>query len=200
MRPISIPFPHIMRRKIQLAIIEIYKKLIALLQMQLKLKQKGFEQFSRALGRRESGNNYQAVNSLGYLGRWQFGMARLTDLGIARRQKGIRGWSNSAFEWIPPYSKEGFLNDKVLQDKIFKNHVRRLSTDINVRFGNHIGKKRWGIMITLSGLVAGAHLGGIGGVQRFLDKGLVSSDIYGTTVSNYIRKFAGYDLSKVGQS
>jgi hypothetical protein len=32
--------------------------------------------FVTTLGHRESGNKYDSVNTLGYMGRWQFGKAR----------------------------------------------------------------------------------------------------------------------------
>jgi len=43
-------------------------------------------------------------------------------------------------------------------------------------------------------LVAGAHLKGLGGVRKFL-KGKDNADAYGTKISEYIKRFGGYDLS-----
>jgi len=51
-----------------------------------------------------------------------------------------------------------------------------------------------GIQITLSGLVAGAHLGGIGGIRKFLASGSGPKDVSGTSVKSYIKRFVGYDL------
>ena len=45
----------------------------------------GFREFAYLIGERESNNNYQAKNSFGFLGAYQFGMARLCDLGQPER-------------------------------------------------------------------------------------------------------------------
>jgi hypothetical protein len=44
--------------------------------------QKLFIGFKEALGYRESENKYKTVNSLGYLGKYQFGNATLKSVGI----------------------------------------------------------------------------------------------------------------------
>ncbi len=62
------------------------------------------------------------------------------------------------------------------------------------KYSKYLGRTINGIEITISGLVAGAHLKGIGGVKKFL-KGKDNADAYGTMISEYIEKFGGYDLS-----
>jgi len=62
------------------------------------------------------------------------------------------------------------------------------------KYSKYLGKTINGIEITISGLVAGAHLKGLGGVRKFL-KGKDNADAYGTKISEYIEKFGGYDLS-----
>ena len=181
-------------KEILLSLIKILKALIKILQAQKP--QKGFKEFALALGERESNNNYTAINVYNYMGRWQFGMARLCDLGYTERKAGTSGYSNSAFQWKEGYSQEYFLNTPYFQDQIFAEHCNSHIKNINARFSNYLGKVVNNIKITLSGLVAGAHLSGIGGVNNFLTKAYDSSDVNGTKTSDYIREFSKYDLSK----
>ena len=175
------------------AIIEILQKLLILLNLKKK-QEKGFEEFAIAIRERESSNNYQIVNVYGYLGAYQFGMARLCDLGYTERKAGTTGYSNPAFQWRAGYSKEYFLNNPDFQDRIFKQHCQDLIKRIKASLSDYLGKPINGTEITLSGLVAGAHLGGMGGISNYL-KGLCdSNDAMGTKVSDYIKAFAGYNL------
>ena len=47
-------------------------------------------------------------------------------------------------------------------------------------------------VVTLSGILASAHLQGPGGVANLLLNGVVSHDEYGTNILSYMDKFAGY--------
>ena len=172
-------------------LIELYQKLIALLIIQNK--NKDYIAFREALGKRESGGNYKIVNAYGYLGKYQFGMARLSDLGYTERIAGTTDYHNSAFYWKAGFSKEYFLNNPDFQDRVFKEHIGSLIKQIKLKYFKYLGKQINNIEITLSGLVAGAHLGGIGGIGKFL-AGNNSSDQFGTRVSDYIKEFSNYDL------
>jgi len=91
-------------------------------------------------------------------------------------------------------SKQYFLDNTLgIQDKIMNWHVYNLADSISKRHTDALGKTINGIEITLSGLVAGAHLKGLGGVKQFLN-GKDNFDAMGTACSEYIRKFAGYEL------
>lgn len=184
---------------LKVKIIETIKQLLVLLYQQLALVkgQKGYEEFAEALGQRESGGDYKAVNTLGYLGKWQFGMARLSDLGYTERASGTTDFSNDSFRWKQGYSQEYFLNTPDLQNRIFKAHIEDLVERIKRAFSAYLGQKIGNITFTLSGGVAGAHLGGIGGIRAFLN-GTTLSDTFGTSVAEYIEKFGGYNLEKVG--
>ena len=178
-----------------LTLIKKLQALIALLEAKLAQKnQKDFEAFKTALGKRESGNTYQVMNVYGYMGRWQFGMARLCDLGYTERKVGMTGYSNSAFQWKTGYSQAYFLNNSELQDKIFREHCDNHIESIKVKFPNYLGKVVNGVYITLSGCVAGAHLGGIGNVSYFLTDAYDGSDVNGTKISDYIKEFGDYNL------
>lgn len=140
-----------------------------------------FEQFAQALALQESGGEYKALNRFGYLGRYQFGLARLTDLGLCRRKPGTTGYANQNFEWIPPHTETEFLNSPILQDRIFQTHIADLRRQLK-QFE--------------SGLVAAAHLLGVGGVKHLLFEGEVDKDANGTSALDYIKKFASFDLDQ----
>ena len=142
-----------------------------------------FDEFANYMAKRESGDNYQIKNKFGYLGRYQFGMARLCDLGLTKRKPGRTGMSNDNFEWVSPYSEFRFLHSPDLQDATFKRHI----ADLRDR-----------LYPLLSGLVAGAHLVGIRELYNLLYKGKVAVDGLGTPITEYIEKFAGYELQELG--
>jgi len=148
---------------------------------------KGFNEFKKDLGQRESGNDYKCKNSEEFLGRWQFGMARLSDYGITYLSDGKWKWKNG-------YSEENFLNSPELQDRVFKWHVANIVKSVKTRYSAIIGTKVDGVYIDVSGLVAGVHLGGIGGVNTFLFAGVNYKDSLGTGVKDYIQQFSGYNL------
>ena len=169
---------------------------ILIQRIKLLLKGKnGFREFAYLLGQRESNNDYEAKNSFGYLGAYQFGMARLCDLGLTERVKD--GMSNDCFKWKDGMSEDMFLNSAGVQDQLFFRHCTDLAGKINKEFGSEFGKQKHGVMITLSGLIAGAHLLGLGGVRNFINKGEVGKDGYNTSIKDYIQSFAGFNLDKL---
>lgn len=141
--------------------------------------QKNFIAFKQALAFKESQGKYTVVNSLGYLGKYQFGKTTLQRFKI--------------------YDTEAFLNNPELQEKTFialcKVNKWILRKDIK-RF---VGKKINGTTITESGILATAHLAGAGNVKKYLrSNGLTSfADAYGTTVYYYMKKFTGYNVSNI---
>lgn len=158
------------------------------------MKNKGtYTDFREALYQRESGGDYHCVNKYGYLGIAQFGKPRLYDLGYS-----IGGWHPKGRPRKNYLSQEDFLIARNLQDSLFLSHVGQLKRIFKVRYQKYFGKKILGIEVTLSGLVAGAHLKGPGGVRDFLN-GKDNADALGTKITEYIEKFGGYDLDYVPQ-
>lgn len=143
---------------------------------------KTYEEFKHDLGMRESSCNYSCINSLGFLGFWQMGKPRLYDLGYS-----IDGYTPKGMLTKTIITKEQFLDNPQLQDQLFDKHVTLLARAIDKKFPDGVAK------YSLSGLVAGAHLKGIGGVKDFL-AGNDNADAYGTQISEYINKFKDYDL------
>lgn len=151
------------------------------------LNKKGYKEFAFDLGLRESGNNYLIKNSLGYLGRWQFGMARLCDYGIVNKTSGY-------YRWNTGYSEQIFLNSPELQDKVFKWHVENLKKSIKYNLSTYLGKEVKGVYFDLSGAVAMAHLAGFGNVLKFVYQGTITTDDYGTSGIDYLQQFSGYNI------
>ena len=121
---------------------------------QLKIKEvkkevievKGMDEFLFTIGHQESGNRYFIVNRYGYMGKYQFGKSTLKTLKIK-------------------VTKEAFLNSPDLQEyamqQLLKYNKKKLQKYIDKFDGQTIN----GILVTESGLLAAAHLGGAGSVD-----------------------------------
>ncbi len=141
------------------------------------LLDKSYVGFKEALGFKESGGKYDCVNTLGYLGKYQFGANTLKLIGI--------------------YNTEEFINSPELQEKAFLANAKRNKWILRRDIKNFVGKRVDGVLITESGILAAAHLAGPGNVNRYLRSygALGFSDAYGTSVRYYMKKFSGYDVS-----
>ena len=56
------------------------------------------------------------------------------------------------------------------------------------------GKVVHGVLVTESGLLAAAHLGGAGSVKKWFRTGKVRRDGNGVKITSYMTKFSGYQL------
>lgn len=133
--------------------------------------------FREALAYKESQGNYFAVNTFGYLGKYQFGMSTLELMGVK--------------------DSLSFLTSPQLQEKAFEVNVSRNKWILRRDIKRFEGKRIHGIEITESGILAAAHLAGAGNVKRYL-RSLGRRDVmdgYGTNIAYYIKEFAGFDIS-----
>lgn len=145
---------------------------------------KPYSQFRKDIALRESSGNYACVNKLGYLGAYQFGMARLCDLGLTRRKDPLsKGLSNGLFEFIRPDGLQAFLSSQELQDSCFDLHVKMLR-----RLCEKIAPDN------LSGAIAACHLLGVGGLVSFVRQKIDECDAFGTKLSTYYEEFSGYEI------
>src|SRR5690606_89956 len=138
---------------------------------------KSFVGFKEALAFKESGGDYFSVNTLGYLGKYQFGAETLKLIGI--------------------YNPDQFLNNPELQEKAFIANAERNKWILRRDIKNFVGKKINGVVITESGILAAAHLAGPGNVKKYL-RSYGQEDFedgYGTSIQYYMKKFSGYDTS-----
>lgn len=138
-----------------------------------------FTGFKESLAFKESRGNYFSVNTLGYIGKYQFGPGTLRLVGI--------------------YDSSTFLKDPALQEAAFQSNVSRNKWILRKDIARYGGKKIKGILITESGILAAAHLSGPGNVKRFLrSNGMLNvSDTFGTYLSDYLKRFSGYDTTGI---
>jgi hypothetical protein len=142
-----------------------------------------YELFVKALGKRESNNQYDNGNNMPFWGYYQIGPTVRETLNVKI------GWKQ-------------FKADSTYQDYLMYQNLKFNEKRIKQSYFNYfVGKKIKGIVITYSGILAGAHLAGGGGVRRFLSTNgkYNPSDAFGTRLSDYINEFGGYqfNLSKV---
>ena len=141
---------------------------------------KDFVGFKEALAYKESQGNYFRINTFGYLGKYQFGRNTLKELKVYK-------------------SAKEFLKNPELQEKVFLANLKKNKWILRKEIRKFSGKWINGVRITESGILAAAHLGGAGAVQKFLWSygKKTMKDAYGTKIEHYLKKFSGYDLSKI---
>lgn len=163
---------------------------------------KTLEQFLNELGNCESGGNYRAFNKFGYAGKYQMGEMALVDCGYY--QKKTRCFNN---DWTGVFtgkdnvnSIQDFLSNPLAQENAMKIFIKKQWGYLKaVGADKFLGKTYNGYNITPSGLLAGAHLKGAGTVIKYLESGgaINSKDGFGTSVEEYLKRFAGYDVSEI---
>ena len=163
---------------------------------------KTLQQFLNDLGARESAGNYKAFNRYGYAGKYQMGEAALIDAGYYRKpsRRYNNDWSGIFLGKDGIYSIQDFLNSPKAQENaqiIFKkkqwSYLKAVGAD------NYLGLIINGFLITPSGLLAGAHLKGVGSVIEYLKSmgKYIGKDAFGTSIESYIKQFANYDVSEI---
>ena len=163
---------------------------------------KTLDQFLNELANRESGGNYRAFNKFGYAGKYQMGEMALVDCGYY--QKKTRCFNN---DWTGVFtgkdnvnSIQDFLANPLAQENAMKFFIKKQWGYLKaVGADKFLGKTYNGYNITPSGLLAGAHLKGAGTVIKYLESGgaINSKDGLGTSVEEYLKRFAGYDVSEI---
>lgn len=156
---------------------------------------KDYGAFLDALGERESGGDYAAVNSLGYLGKYQFGELALIDVGYYVADGTAKN------DWKPAswtgkdgvHSKNDFLADHAAQESAIRAYMD-LQWSYLGDAQDYVGQTVHGVTVSASGLLAAAHLLGAGTVRGFLKSNgkSVPADAYGTSLTEYMNKFAHY--------
>ena len=138
-----------------------------------------FAAFAKRISDLESGGRYDVVNSLGYLGKYQFGAMALQDMGLVKKGTTLKGLDNPK-NWNISGGKQAFLNDAKLQEESFAKLTKQ----------NFKTLKRINVISVesppdqVAGYLAVSHLLGPGGA-RDLSKGKVGVDAYGTKSTKY---------------
>lgn len=135
----------------------------------------------------ESGGNWKAKNDVegsggkGHFGRLQFSQGRLNEAKAAGVMP--RGMT-----------PQEFLNNKEVQVAVENWHFKDIqrfaeSNDLT----KYIGQSIKGVPVTMDGILAVAHLGGKGGLKKFLTSGgsYNPSDAFGTSLLDYLRTHQG---------
>ena len=162
---------------------------------------KTLQDFLDALGKRESGGNYKAFNKYGFAGKYQMGEAALIDAGYYKKSGRYNNdWTGTFTGRDNVYSIEDFLKNPKAQENAQIAFKRRQWLYLKaVGADKFLNKFINGYSITQSGLLAGAHLKGAGGVIEYLkSNGLKNpKDAFGTSVESYMKNFGGYDVSSI---
>ncbi len=159
---------------------------------------RGWQNFKKDLGDFEGGRqNYQAENQFGFLGRYQFGKPALMDLGYM--DKNGRWTGKDGIRSI-----QDFKNNPRVQEAAMDRWIR-MKWNFVKKYDGYVGKTFRGVTITRSGLIAGAHLVGPGGVEAFMNnkckakgvrfnKQCIPIDGNNVPITKYIRDFGGHNM------
>lgn len=133
--------------------------------------------FNDRLAASESGGRYDIRNPYGYVGKYQFGQARLDDYMRATGER---------------FTLDDFQANPDLQERVQAWHISDIDSAID-KAGYGQGVTVGGRTIDRDGLRAIAHLGGIGGMLKYVstDGAYNPSDQLGTSLSDYGSKFSG---------
>jgi hypothetical protein len=150
--------------------------------VELRHHESEFTRFINDLGYRESRNNWLCVNHIGCFGEWQFAESTLRYLGFSK------------------VTLKKFRTDPSVFTR--ETQIGALKALIRVNlcylkdYEKYIGTKVKGITVTRSGMIAASHLGGAGSLKKLLASGgkIDKSDSLGTRVSDYLKKFAAYEI------
>lgn len=142
------------------------------------------------LGESESqgSGGYNAQNSEGFVGKYQFGDARLTDFRDATGQD---------------FTMEQFKASPALQEEVVQWHQKDISDYASdTGLDEYKGQTINGVLINDDSIMAMAHLGGKSGMRKFIESGgeYNPADSNGTTLSDYGKKFGGSSEDEVAQA
>ncbi len=181
-----------------------------------------FQAMLEAMGTFESGLptgnplQYQVENSLGFMGKYQFGEPLLIDLGYYQAEvyymhgADRNNWQGAWTSKRGIVSKSSFQGSPEVQEaairEAFSLNLTRIKDALvaeNKSVDEYLGQVKTfddrgtskTVTITLSGLLAGAHLSGPYGVANLLLKGLVVGDEFGTSILRYVDEYGGYELT-----
>ncbi|RUR80211.1 hypothetical protein ACF3DV_01040 [Chlorogloeopsis fritschii PCC 9212] len=175
-----------------------------------------------ALGAFQSGlpmgepKQYQVENILGFIGKYQFGEPILIELGYYKtniyyghgaeknywqdKWTGKQGIDSKAkFLHSPDVQelaiREAFTLNWKLIDKTLKKQGKSLESYLGQAKTFNDGGKLKTITITLSGILAAAHLRGPCGMANLLLKNQSSHDEFSISILRYLDEYSGYDLT-----
>ena len=140
-----------------------------------------YKAYAEKIGEKESGGKYDAVNTLGYLGKYQFGALALQDMGLVKKGTSLKGLDDPS-NWNIEGGKQAFLKNAQLQEDTMAKYTKQNFATLN-RIGVINDKSS---QQEIAGYLAASHLLGPGGAKQ-LAQGNVGSDAYGTTSASYFK-------------
>ncbi|RFB01675.1 calcium-binding protein [Parvularcula marina] len=157
-----------------------------------------YEEFFEALRQRESSGDYSVISTGGYLGAYQFGEAALVDLGFVYNDgspfdNDFNGTFTGKYD---VFSVEDFLDSPSAQDLAAEEWFSLLWA--RIRFNDlefYDQQTLNGVTLTKSGMIAGAHLLGVGGLRDFILSGGTDAgaDGNGTSITEYLTLLGNYE-------
>ena len=137
------------------------------------------------IGKSESGGDYTKENTIGFIGKYQFGYQALIDRGLVKSTVTSNAQLNNPNSWIPDKcaSKNEFLNNPALQEETMEAQLK----------ANYSSMVSRGAITAdmpteeVGGMLSVAHLLGAGGANTWR-KGGGGSDAYGTTGDSYFQR------------
>ena len=139
------------------------------------------------IGKSESGGKYDVVNSIGYVGKYQFGYPALIDGGYVSKTCKSNSQLNNPNMWSPNKngvnSLQAWLSNGPEQEQAMCEYTKRNYTSM-VRIGAITADQK---PEDIAGMLAVAHLLGPGGAKAYRN-GASGADQYGTTGASYFAK------------
>ncbi|MEO1199154.1 MAG: hypothetical protein AAFX39_07960 [Pseudomonadota bacterium] len=162
--------------------------------------------------------SYRSMNAFGFVG-YQFGEALLIDLGYYDDDVYyLNGASTNTWDgtWTGKNgatSLEAFMTaevqDRAMYDafgfnlSVIENQLGAAGRDLDEFLGETATYVRNGeqlsVELTLTGVLAAAHLRGAWAVADLLLSGTLSFDEFGTSILQYVEQFGGYDSPSIEQ-
>lgn len=148
---------------------------------------------------------YTSVNSLGFVG-YQFGEPLLIDLGYYLDNTGNL-WTGDftgkngvdSFDTLKTDIQEAIILDAFGYNlNVIESGLEAKGTSLDALIGSQrtyveTNGQTVTVTLTLTGILAAAHLRGAWGTLDLLNNGSVSADEYGTSILKYIQQFGAYD-------
>lgn len=138
------------------------------------------------IGKSESGGNYAAVNSIGYVGKYQFGYPALVDAGYVKSSCKSNAQLRNPNNWTGKNgidSLDAWLNSPAEQESAMCSYTQRNYTTM-CKIGAVTQDQT---PEDVAGMLAVSHLLGPGGAKQYR-QGQNSADAYGTTGATYFNK------------
>ncbi len=156
---------------------------------------------------------YHVFNTLGFMGKYQFGEPLLIDLGYyVPAPTGYYG-TTATNEWKGEWTGKNGVHSKAdfmsnvqelaireafsMNVGIINDYLAQAGKTVDDFLGREFTYTRLGethvAHVTMSGVLASAHLQGPGGVAQLFLHNVASSDEYGTNILFYMDKYAGFN-------